>query len=340
MLAMTDHRARPRPRPRRHRQDRPAGRRPARAQRGVAGPDRLALRRRRRSTGTTAPPGPPALDGRRRRLPRLLPRPRRPRRGRDGRRVRRSRAARGRARGSCCCPAAARTRRRPAEQARPRRSAPTGPSCARAGSCRTSARTSSSSRCSTARSRCRSATCAEPFVDADDIADVAVAALTEDGHAGRVYELTGPRLLTFAEAAAEIGRARPAARSTSMSRPARRLRAPRPPRTASPEDVIALVAYLFAEVLDGRNESLDRRRRAALGRGRRATSPSYARRPRRPACGARDAATGSGRADGRALRTRRRRLGCRLDRRRVLRLLVVRHAGACERLPAARGWRR
>ena len=32
----------------------------------------------------------------------------------------------------------------------------------------------------------------EPFVDADDIADVAVAALTEDGHAGQVYEVTGP----------------------------------------------------------------------------------------------------------------------------------------------------
>ena len=41
---------------------------------------------------------------------------------------------------------------------------------------------------------------AEPFVDVEDIADVAVAALTEDGHAGRIYELTGPRLLTFAEA--------------------------------------------------------------------------------------------------------------------------------------------
>ena len=32
----------------------------------------------------------------------------------------------------------------------------------------------------------------EPFVDADDIADVAVAALTGDGHAGQLYELTGP----------------------------------------------------------------------------------------------------------------------------------------------------
>ncbi|GAA4913029.1 NmrA family transcriptional regulator [Streptomonospora salina] len=44
----------------------------------------------------------------------------------------------------------------------------------------------------------------EPFVDADDIADVAAAALTGSGHAGQVYELTGPRLMSFAEAAGEI----------------------------------------------------------------------------------------------------------------------------------------
>ena len=47
----------------------------------------------------------------------------------------------------------------------------------------------------------------EPFVDADDIADVAVAALTEPGHAGQVYELTSPRLLSFPEAVAEIAKA-------------------------------------------------------------------------------------------------------------------------------------
>jgi uncharacterized protein YbjT (DUF2867 family) len=47
----------------------------------------------------------------------------------------------------------------------------------------------------------------EPFVDVDDIADVAVAALTEDGHEGELYELTGPRLLTFEEAVGEIARA-------------------------------------------------------------------------------------------------------------------------------------
>ena len=47
----------------------------------------------------------------------------------------------------------------------------------------------------------------EPFVDAEDIADVVVAALTEDGHAGQVYEVTGPRLLQFADAVAEIAAA-------------------------------------------------------------------------------------------------------------------------------------
>ncbi|MFD3942656.1 NAD(P)H-binding protein [Streptomyces sp. NPDC058579] len=47
----------------------------------------------------------------------------------------------------------------------------------------------------------------EPFVDAEDIADVAVAALTEDGHAGETYRLTGPRLLGLDDVMDEIGRA-------------------------------------------------------------------------------------------------------------------------------------
>ena len=47
----------------------------------------------------------------------------------------------------------------------------------------------------------------EPFVDVEDIADVAVAALTQDGHHGQVYELTGPRALRFDEAVAEIAAA-------------------------------------------------------------------------------------------------------------------------------------
>lgn len=47
----------------------------------------------------------------------------------------------------------------------------------------------------------------EPIIDIDDIADVAVAALTEDGHRGELYEVTGPRLMSFAQMAAELGAA-------------------------------------------------------------------------------------------------------------------------------------
>ncbi len=48
----------------------------------------------------------------------------------------------------------------------------------------------------------------EPFIDIEDVADVATAVLTEPGqHARRVYELTGPRALTFAEAVELISRA-------------------------------------------------------------------------------------------------------------------------------------
>jgi uncharacterized protein YbjT (DUF2867 family) len=44
----------------------------------------------------------------------------------------------------------------------------------------------------------------EAFVDLEDLAEVAAAALTEDGHAGRTYVLSGARSLSFAQAVAEI----------------------------------------------------------------------------------------------------------------------------------------
>jgi uncharacterized protein YbjT (DUF2867 family) len=47
----------------------------------------------------------------------------------------------------------------------------------------------------------------QAFVDADDIAAVAVAALTEGGHAGQSYEVTGPRAMSFAEAVGAISQA-------------------------------------------------------------------------------------------------------------------------------------
>ncbi|MEV0699049.1 NAD(P)H-binding protein [Saccharopolyspora sp. NPDC050389] len=48
---------------------------------------------------------------------------------------------------------------------------------------------------------------AATFVDAEDIAAVVVAALTEDRHGGQIYELSGPRAVTLAEAVATISEA-------------------------------------------------------------------------------------------------------------------------------------
>ncbi len=115
----------------------------------------------------------------------------------------------------------------------------------------------------------------EPFVDVEDIADVAVAALTEDGHAGRIYELTGPRLLSFGEAAAEIGAA--AGREIAVERVPLDAYAAVMREHDVPDDVIWLVSYLFGEVLDGRNESLADGVRQALGREPRDFA-DYARR--------------------------------------------------------------
>jgi uncharacterized protein YbjT (DUF2867 family) len=93
----------------------------------------------------------------------------------------------------------------------------------------------------------------EPFVDADDIADVAVAALTEPGHAGQLYEVTGPRLLTFAEAIAEIGRA--CGREIRYRQIPVTQYADMMAQMQVPQPIISLVTYLFGEVLDGRNAS-------------------------------------------------------------------------------------
>ena len=104
----------------------------------------------------------------------------------------------------------------------------------------------------------------EPFVDADDIADVAVAALTDDRHVGEVYELTGPRLLTFADAVGEIAEA--------TGREIRYVPASIEDFAASldeqgvPGEWIELLVYLFQEVLDGRNAHVADGVQRALGR--------------------------------------------------------------------------
>lgn len=104
----------------------------------------------------------------------------------------------------------------------------------------------------------------EPFVDADDVAEAAVAALTEHGHVGQLYELTGPRLLTFSEAASEIANAAdrevryvPLSIEEYVSLLA---------ENDVPADFVWLVRYLFTDVLDGRNSHLTDGVRRALGR--------------------------------------------------------------------------
>ncbi|MQA75201.1 MAG: NAD(P)H-binding protein [Solirubrobacterales bacterium] len=104
----------------------------------------------------------------------------------------------------------------------------------------------------------------EPFVDTDDIADVAVAALTDDGYANRLYELTGPRLLTFAEAVEEIGRA--SGREIRYAPISIDAFASAMAEQEVPADVLGLLRYLFTEVLDGRNATLTDGVQLALGR--------------------------------------------------------------------------
>ena len=104
----------------------------------------------------------------------------------------------------------------------------------------------------------------EPFVDVDDIADVAVAALIDPGHAGEIYELTGPRMLTLIDVAAELSKATgrtiqyvPVPLDAFVAGVA---------ESGAPEDVVWMLDYLFATVLDGRNAYLTDGVYRALGR--------------------------------------------------------------------------
>lgn len=104
----------------------------------------------------------------------------------------------------------------------------------------------------------------EPFVDVEDIADIAVAALTQEGHDFKLYEVTGPELLSFKEAITTI--------ATAIGRPIVYEQLSVPEYAAQlkayqvPQDYIGLLSYLFSEVLDGRNASICHRVEEALGR--------------------------------------------------------------------------
>ena len=104
----------------------------------------------------------------------------------------------------------------------------------------------------------------EPFVDADDIADVVAAALTEPGHEGKLYELTGPRLMTFAEAVETIAGA--AGRDLRYTPITPGEFADGMTAAGVPADIVELLVLLFTETFDGRNASLADGVQQALGR--------------------------------------------------------------------------
>lgn len=92
-----------------------------------------------------------------------------------------------------------------------------------------------------------------PYVDTDDIADVVVEALLHDEHNGKIYQLTGPELLTFPEVIAKISKA--TGRDITfvpISLPAysEAMR-----QQNVPADFIWLIEYLFSEVLSNPDNS-------------------------------------------------------------------------------------
>ncbi|OMQ11867.1 NmrA family transcriptional regulator [[Flexibacter] sp. ATCC 35103] len=104
----------------------------------------------------------------------------------------------------------------------------------------------------------------EPFIDADDIAEVVTVSLLEEKHNKQTYELTGPRLLSFEQAVNEIANASGrniTFQGLSLAEYIKILR-----EYQVPEDQIWLVNYLFEQVLDGRNSSITSDVEKVLGR--------------------------------------------------------------------------
>ena len=104
----------------------------------------------------------------------------------------------------------------------------------------------------------------EPFVDVDDIADVVVAALTEDHHDGQIYEVTGPRLMSIADVAADLSRA--VGREIAYVDVPHDAFVSEVASSGAPDDVVWMLDYLFATILDGRNAYLTDGVQRALGR--------------------------------------------------------------------------
>ena len=104
----------------------------------------------------------------------------------------------------------------------------------------------------------------EPFVDVEDIADIVFAALTDDKHKGQIYEVTGAELLSFGDVFSEIEAA--TNRNIDYQQISMDDYVKFMIDAKVPQDYVALIKYLFTEVLDGRNESLTDGVQQALGR--------------------------------------------------------------------------
>lgn len=104
----------------------------------------------------------------------------------------------------------------------------------------------------------------EPFVDVDDIAEVAAVALTQPGHVGRIYEVTGPRVMTFTEVAAELSNA--TGRRIDFIQVPHDAFVDGAKASGAPKEVVWMLDYLFSTVLDGRNAHLTDGIQRALGR--------------------------------------------------------------------------
>jgi uncharacterized protein YbjT (DUF2867 family) len=90
---------------------------------------------------------------------------------------------------------------------------------------------------------------AEPFVDAEDIAAVVAAALTDDRHAGAAYDLSGPEALTFAQAAQALSG--PAGRPLRYVDPGADAWLAGAVEAGIPAEYAALLARLFGVVRAG-----------------------------------------------------------------------------------------
>jgi len=104
----------------------------------------------------------------------------------------------------------------------------------------------------------------EPFVDIDDIADVVVATIMEPGLRNRLYELTGPDLLSFADCLAEISAA--AGYTVGLTELSLDDYIEALKQQGVAEYLVDLLPDLFADLFDGRSAYTAQGVREALGR--------------------------------------------------------------------------